>query len=219
MLVHRRISSLLAKLFYMPWLGILSVMFAQSPCAAQFVETRDQLPKGYYIYLGPSPGNYPRQKFSIEEQGKVIFHGTVQKKLKPAVQEKPPEPEIEKEKAKQDAEAPWEENRGGVIKWKGHPITNIPDGVAQLETDFTLGPGYSPDGFLRFKLRLFKIPVVPEHVQVRLLDKNGFKLMDFSIKGYQFLPVPETALVEANEQISCHSSIYKKLRDYSVAGW
>lgn len=161
----------------------------QIPCLAQ-VESLDQLPLGYYIYLGPSPGNYPKQKFSIEEKGRVIWHGVEPKNVKPPKEEKQPDPPKPKENPKEtpndDATVQWEENRSGIIKWKPHPITNIPRGVAQLETDFTLGPGYSPDGILRYKLRLYRIEVIPSEVQVRFLDKNGFKLMDFNVDGFRF---------------------------------
>lgn len=191
-------------------------------CLAQ-VESRDALPQGYYIYLGPSPGNYPKVKFSIEDQGRVLWHNEYVKPAKPPKVKQPPSESTKPAKEKEKEEFQWEENKSGIIKWKPHPIENLENGAAKLETDFTggstfsaLAGGYVAEGILRFKLTLYKIPRMPNLVHVRLLDKNGFALMDFRVKGNQFLPIRGTELIEANEQVNCNESAYKRARDYQV---
>lgn len=196
-------------LFERAILALVAIMFATHAESFAQAQTREELPPGYYIYLGPSPGNYPKQKFSIEGQGKVIWH-EAGPKSKAASGEAG-------ENGNSDVEVHWIRNQKGVIEWKPHAIPNLPDAGVKLTTDIVLGPGFSSAGTLRYKLVLSGVRIPPRNVQVQLLDRNGFKLKQYFVYQNQFLPSTkyENAF-EANDQTPCNEKDYERARDYAV---
>jgi hypothetical protein len=137
---------------------------------------------------------------------------------------KKPKSDITQPSETQRSEVAWESYRYPVIKWKVHPITTIPGGIAQLST--TIDPtGKFGGPVMRFQLKLFKIERVPRMTTVELLDVNGFKLIEFHIAGGQFHPIPGTEVVEASDTADLDSIIrtdsgsidsYKRVAEYTV---
>lgn len=188
--------SKLLLLFYL-------VTFAQLPAAAnELPQNREDLPQGYYIYLGPSSGNYPKQKFSIENGGKLIWN-----------EDKPVKKEKQKDKGASKSQGNWVRNQKGVVEWKD--ITLQPQGNVKLQTDFVCGPGFSPRGSLKYKILLSDIQRIPNFLQIQLLDANGFKLTQFLVHGRQFILNSKYTepVYEANDQTPCLEKDYANTRD------
>lgn len=186
-----------------------AIMFATAPASFAQAQSREELPPGYYIYLGPSPGNYPKQKFSIEGQGKVIWQD-VGPKSKTASAEGA-------DNGGPSDDVHWIRNQKGVIEWKPHPIANLPDVGAKLTTDIVLGSAFSSAGTLKYKLVLSGVRMPPRNVQVQLLDRHGFKLKQFSVFQHQFLPSTKyESAFEANDQTPCNEKDYGRARDYAL---
>jgi hypothetical protein len=68
---------------------------------------------------------------------------------------------------------------------------------------------------MRYKLTVFKAPEPPRQLQVQLLDKNGFKLLQFDASDFQKLP-GTTSLLESRQDFPCSEIDYRQATDYSV---
>jgi hypothetical protein len=180
-----------------------------------FSQEQSSLPPGYYIYLGSRPGKLLPKAFTITGQGSVVWQDDGQSAS--AVQTTSGQTtstrsDAPKEEGSQtDTQTQWDSYNYPLIKWKAHPITTIPGGVAQLDTTFE-----SFRSYIKYRLRLFKIATIPYSVHVQLLDSNGFNLHEFEVYSYSFHPIPGTSLVEAADETYCMEKDYRRARDYSI---
>lgn len=110
----------------------------------------------------------------------------------------------------------WEKRSLSMIKWKEHPITTIKGGTARLITTFDRKGGSYGTGAVKYQLFLNNIPFVPDEMSVQLLDKNGFKTVEFKLYHENFHPVPGTSMMVASEEWTCLGKDYHKARDYVV---
>jgi hypothetical protein len=205
-------------------LGTLSLCFSftalKADCAEQ--QKRDQLPTGSYLYLGTKPGSVPQRPFTIDENGNVVWEKDntpppdqsttkfmLNVDLAPALGNTPTLQPSTPALAEQQVQ--WESNNYPAITWKTHPITGISNSVAQLTTDFD-----ARNGKIQYKLTIDKVAQVPIRVYIELLDQNGAKLHEFSVRYFKFHPVAGTSLVEATDDSYCPEEKYKVVRDYVV---
>ncbi len=122
---------------------------------------------------------------------------------------------IARKLSQSDKDGPFESDEYPTLKWRPKPLADSPDSIVRLWTKYeSAGAADGKGGVLKYKLTLYK-PVNRNSREVQLLDRDGFKIMQFNVDDFHEI-AGSADLVEARDSFSCPESDYKKARDYSV---
>lgn len=114
-----------------------------------------------------------------------------------------------------DKDSPFEMYDYPTIKWRPKPVADHPGAIVQLWTTFDHGDDpASTDGRIKYRLTMFKAPEKTS-CEVQLLDKMGFKVMQFDASDFHQIP-GAADIMEARDSQNCKESYYKKVEDYSI---
>lgn len=115
---------------------------------------------------------------------------------------------------KSDENSPIELYEYPIIKWRAKPLADVPEAIIQLWTTYEPSDPPGQQGKMNYKLTVFKAPEKGQF-EVQLLDKTGFKLLQFDASDFHQIP-GSADLKEARDSYSCTEDLYKKIRDYSI---
>jgi hypothetical protein len=192
--------------------------FLALPCGV-LAQKQSKLPAGYYIFMGRQPGSSPPKAVVINDDGSIHWQdvGKAPVAQSDRASNQAPQPVAKSGQLPENhSGSQWEMYKYPMIRWRPHPITTVPGGVAQLTTTFDSTAGSYSEAAVKYKLTLFNVPEIPYDVQVQLLDGNGFKVLEFQVYQSAFHPVPGTSLIEVSDECTCTEKAYKQARDYTV---
>lgn len=195
------------------------------------------LPEGYYLYLGKELNDSLNKRLKITADGHIHWmpvEGAGQDKedggLFSRFRKKPIGANNQTETNGQatgssgtksdgsdNCDSLIAENRYPFIKWRTVPVSGSysDDSVCQLTTTMEkMGVIYTER--MKVSIVLAKLPRFPSVVEVNLLDKDGFKIFQFAIRGDCFHHIPGNDAIEAKETINCDENIYRKAKQYAV---
>lgn len=113
-----------------------------------------------------------------------------------------------------DENSPFEMYDYPTIKWRPKPVAGVEGAIAQLWTTYeTRGEG-GKSGKINYRLTTFKAPNKMDY-EVQLLDKNGFKLMQFNATDFHQIP-GSSEILEARDSYVCDEDEYRRVQDYSI---
>lgn len=195
------------------------------------------LPEGYYLYLGKDINDSVNKRLKITADGHIHWipaetaeqdkeesglFSRFRKKTNGGISQPEPNGQVSKSSGTNPdgsdlIDSFIVENRYPFIKWRTVPVsgTYSDDSVCQLTTTMEkMGVIYTER--MKVSIVLAKLPRFPNFVQVHFLDKDGFKIFQFAIRGDCFHQIPGNDAIEAKETINCDENIYRKTKQYAV---
>lgn len=217
-------------------------MAAQAVAPAQS-QDRSALPEGYYLFLGTAPGESEGKWLVINPDGKVSWLadktvGSAAKETGGARKVHSSSGAKRKDSgSSQASDSQFDTYDYPHIKWKAKSFLDAPpplpvsfarqrlgmgvetfalqrppsDAIVQLVTTFEAASDSVRNGRMKYILTVFK--AIPRNCEVQLLDKSGFKVVQFTASDFHVI---SPNLVEARADVSCSEDDYKQARDYSV---
>lgn len=103
-----------------------------------------------------------------------------------------------------------------TIKWRAKPLAGKEGAIVQLWTTYenSVAPAGQVSGNLKYRLTVFKAPE-KQQCEVQLLDKDGFKLMQFDATDFHQMP-GSADIMEARDSNQCTEDLYRRVQDYSI---
>lgn len=102
-----------------------------------------------------------------------------------------------------------------TIKWRAKPLAGKDGAIVQLWTTYEAATqAGQASGNMKYKLTVFKAPD-KQQCEVQLLDKDGFKLMQFDASDFHQMP-GSADIMEARDSNPCTEDLYRRVQDYSI---
>ncbi|MGD9684276.1 MAG: hypothetical protein AB7W16_24185 [Candidatus Obscuribacterales bacterium] len=204
--------------------SLLLIVVCLSSCGAAFAS--DQLPPGRYLYLGTVPGKSPVKPLVVSPEGNIIWLDDQNEPITTSPVMDFPKPVVGTAPQAQSFahlsiggnqsvampvqdSSPFETYRYPLIKWKPRFVSGIDGAIAQLTTT------KYDTAYVKFQLKVFKLPAEPLSAQIEILDKDGFKVG--SLQAYHFQQIPGTTVFEAKGEGMLSDQSYRRAFDYTVS--
>lgn len=231
---------LLRRLRVVGSFGLLFCVLLSFPLVAELgakAQSGTDLPEGYYLYLGKDEKDSLNKRLKITADGQIhwmsvdgvgmdkeeggLFSRFKRKSISANGQAEQTGQGSVSAGSKSDGADSTDsyiaENRYPFIKWRTVPVSGSfsEESACQLTTTMEkIGVIYTER--MKVSIVIAKLPRFPNAVQVHFLDKDGFKIFQFAIRGDCFHHIPGNDAIEAKETISCDENIYRKVKQYAV---
>lgn len=220
------------------WVYLLAVILASVEGSTEtLAQSGTDLPEGYYLYLGKDTNDGLNKRLKITGDGQIHWlkedgagaekedgglFSRFRKKNNSGANQSGQNRQGNDSSSSQSDGSPtgdsfFVENKYPFLKWRAVPVSGSysDDSVCQLTTTMEkVGVIYTER--MKVSVVLAKLPRFPNAVQIHLLDKDGFKIFQFAIRGECFHHIPGNDAIEAKETITCDENIYHKAKQYAV---
>lgn len=189
----------------------------------------DELPPGFYIFIGRTPGSSSPRYVLVNDDGTIRWDASINQSGKDKGGKQTSTVLSQLQKANEpEKKGEFESYDYPFIKWK--PKILPTGALVQLETTFEgqnnsseFVPGYSRSvrgsGTLKYKVNVFgrgNILIPSQGLQIDLLDKRGFSLVNFPISASAFGLITGTSVMEARGTYRISEDDYRKAADFSA---